>query len=147
MYKKISLWISQICHLLQSLTRGSLPRGKRCDSVSTDSCCPTSYFDPTKYGVRTLFSVRLHQATKLYEYSMMHWSTLLLLYCGMWSTLLLFYCGMWPLVWLQVFTELFFFRLLEYLCSRTCSNPALQDPSPGGTDIGADAVSFSTFSY
>ena len=44
-----------------------------------------------------------------------------------------------------MFTELFFFRLLEYLCSRTCSNPALQDPSPGGTDIGADAVSFSTF--
>ena len=51
------VWISQICRLLRSLTRGSLPRGSKCDAVSTDSCCPASCSEPTRYGVRTLFNV------------------------------------------------------------------------------------------
>ena len=52
-----SLWISQICRLLRSLTRGSLPGGTQCDAESTDSCCPNSCTEPTRYGVSTLFNV------------------------------------------------------------------------------------------
>jgi len=51
-----SLESGNVCRLLRSLTRGSLPGATRCNVESTDSCCPTTCSEPTRYGVSTIFN-------------------------------------------------------------------------------------------